>query len=259
MDPEGAVVEGIDRAWLLNAMRQDPVAHGFAAWDIDHEAERVRFLSLQRDGSTVAYLLLWMGDPSRPFVHWVGPPGASAALAKHLPPSPLTVVGTREIVEPVSSQRGPMTVVSLLRLTARPVGPVPQSDDPRVRRVTHADAHALRTWASGHPDRMVKGYARFDPDRHVVWAAFHGDRVVGAAVATVRLPEIWTFNAIFVEPFARGEKLGTALTAHALEAARQAGALAHLNVREDNAPARTVYHRLGYAEHDRVVLLEPKE
>lgn len=257
MSAESRVTDGIDREWLERAFRKDPVMHSFAAWDLDHEPERVRILSLKRDGSTLAYLLVWLGDPARPFVHWVGPVGPASALADHLPPRPLVVVGSPELVEVVTERRGPFTVIPLLRLTARPTGPVVQSDDPRVRRVLADDAERLRAWAANHPDPMVKGYARFDPNQHVVWAAFHGERIVGAAVASVRLPEIWTFNGIYVEPFARGEKLGTALTAHGLEAARRAGALAHLNVREENAPARRVYERLGYVEHDRVVLLEP--
>lgn len=253
------IVAGIDRAWLLRELARDPVSHSFAAWDVDHEVERVRFVSLTRDGTTVAYLLIWLGDPSRPFVHWVGPAEESLSLTDHLPPRPLTVVGTPGLLEEVSRKRGPFAVTTLLRLTARPGGPVPMSDDPRVRRVLEPEAEKLRRWADGHPDPMVRGYARFDPGRHIVWAAFHGDRIVGAAFASVRLPMLWTFNGIFVEPFARGERLGMALTARAMEAARQAGAVAQLNVREGNGPARRVYDRLGFTEWDRVLLLESRE
>jgi GNAT superfamily N-acetyltransferase len=267
MERPPAITEGIDRHWLMQAFQRDPVSHAFAAWDLDHEVDRARFVAYGRPGSTVAYLLIWLGNPAQPFVQWVGPPHESMTLADRLPPRPLSVTGAPAVVEAVAATRGAFTVTSLLRLTARPPGPVPMSDDPRVRPVLGPDADRLRAWASGHPDPMGRGYAQFDPSRHmtephpreVVWAAFHGDRVVGAAFASVRLPSIWTFNGIFVDPFARGEKLGTALTAHALEAARRAGAMAHLNVREDNAPARRAYERLGFTEHDRVVLVEAKD
>ena len=257
MPPPPEVSSGIDRAWLFESLARDPVAHAYAAWDIDHEMDRVRFLCLRRSGSTRAYLLIWLGDPSRPFVHWVGSPEDALLLAEHLPPPPATVLAPESLVEAAAARLGPVTVTSLLRLTARPTGPVAASEDPRVRWITGSDVPRLRAWAEGHPDPMVRGYARFDPARHVVWGAFHGERIVGAAFASVRLPEIWTFNGIYVEPFARGEKLGTVLTAYALEASRRAGALAHLNVREDNAPARRVYDRLGFRLHDRVVLIEP--
>ena len=259
MEESPAVTEGMDRAWLRRAVEQDPVAHSFAAWDVDHEPDRVRFLSYRHGATTVAYLLFWLGEPSCPFVHWVGPPRSSLPLADHLPPRPFVVAGEAGLVEAVTEKRGPFVVTSLLRLVARPSGPVPMSEDPRKRRVTGPDVERLRSWARGHQEPMVRGYARFDPERHVVWGAFHGDRVVGAAFASVRLPQIWTFNAIYVEPFARGERLGMALTAHAVEAARRARATAHLNVRESNLTARHVYERLGFELHDRVVLLEPRE
>lgn len=252
------IVDGIDRSWLAEAVARDPVAHAFAAWDIEYEPERIRLASCCRSGSTIAYLLVWLGDPARPYVHWVGPTEESKGLAERLPPRPLTIVGAPDLVETVVAARGPVSVTPLLRLTARPSAPVWMSDDPRVRRVDVLDADRLRAWAQNHPDPMARGYARFDPARHVVWAAFQGDRVVGAAVATVRLPSMWTFNAIYVEPFARGAKLGTALTAHALEAARRAGAPAQLNVHEDNGLARRVYDRLGFRYHDRLVAMEAK-
>ncbi len=267
MERPPTITEGIDRRWLMEAFHRDPVSHAFAAWDLEYEMDRVRFVAYGRPGSTLAYLLIWLGTPAQPLVHWVGPPQESLPLAERLPPRPLSVAGTPSVVEAVTGTRGPCTVTSLLRLTARPVGPVPMSDDPRVRPALGSDADRLRAWASDHPDPMARGYAQFDPARYsaqpyprdVVWAAFHGDRVVGAASAVVRLPSIWTLTSIYVDPFARGEKLGTALTARGLEASRRAGALAQLNVRENNAPARRVYERLGFVEHDRVVLVEMKD
>ena len=248
---------GIDRAWLAEAVRRDPVMHSLAAWDLDHEPDRARILSCGPPREPAAYLLLWWGDPQRPAVHWVGDPTAGAPLLEHLPPRPLVVLGPEALVPAIESRRGPIVARGIARLTVRPTAPVPGSDDPRVRAVGPIDGERLRLWAHRHADPMVQGYAFFDPARHLVWAAWdERDRVAGVCFASARLPEIWTFTAIYVEPERRGAGIGTALTAHATEAARRAGALAHLNVRLDNPGARRIYERLGYRERDRIASME---
>lgn len=250
------VAEGIDPAWLKDALRREPVRHSFAAWDVQWERERARFVSCRVGGATVGYLLIWLGDPTHPVVHWVGDITSAPELAPYLPARPLTVAAPEEIVPLVQQLRGPASWIPILRLTVRPTAPVPGSEDPRVRALGPADAARLRTWAQRHVDPLVQGYSRFDPQRHTVWGAFEGAEIVGAAFASVRLPEVWTLNGIFVEESARGHGLGLALTAHAVEGARRAGALAHLNVRETNRTARRVYERLGFQEYDRLAWIE---
>ena len=127
-----------------------------------------------------------------------------------------------------------------------------------MRAVGPADAGTLRAWAAHHPSPFVQGYAkfRFDPDRLFAWAAWDGRRPVGVAFASVRLPEVWTLNGIFVEESARREGIGRALTAFGMEAARRAGAPTHLNVREENVGARRVYDRLGFRAVDRIAWIE---
>ena len=54
---------------------------------------------------------------------------------------------------------------------------------------------------------------------------------------------------VFTHPEARGRGLARQMCAALLEQARAAGArVAYLQVDNDNAPARTVYHRLGFAD-----------
>ncbi|MGI0054484.1 MAG: GNAT family N-acetyltransferase [Thermoplasmata archaeon] len=250
------VVEGIDPIWLAEALRRDPVQHSFAAWDVRNEPDRIRLVSWTKNGTTAGYLLIWLADPAHPFVHWFGGTDSIAELGPKLPPRPLTLVVPEEVAPFAAEARAPVTSERILRLTARPSAPLAGSDDPRVRELGPRDLTTLRAWAEPHSDQMARGYARFDPARHVAWGAFDGARIVGAAFASVRLPEIWSFNGIYVEPGSRGHGLGAALSARAVEAARRAGAIAHLNVRESNAAARRVYAHLGFREHDRLLWME---
>ena len=54
---------------------------------------------------------------------------------------------------------------------------------------------------------------------------------------------------VFTHPDARGQGLARWLCAALLVQARAAGArMAYLQVDSDNAPARAIYHRLGFAD-----------
>lgn len=256
MNRPGMVIDGIDRAWLLQASRKDPVRHAYALWDLDHEPIRARFVSYRTAQTTLAYLLVWSGDSKATIVHWVGPGDEAAALASALPPRPVVAVVPEEVGARVRSALAPVEAYSVLRLVAElprtPVSASPSS----ARAVGALDAERLRAWAGTIDSPLVNGYRTFDPAVNVAWGAFEGDRIVGAAAAGVRLPDIWVLNGIYVEPGARGRGHGAALTAAAMAAARAAGARPTLYVREDNDPARRMYERLGFRTLDRLAWID---
>ncbi|MGI0067721.1 MAG: hypothetical protein ACREB9_04790, partial [Thermoplasmata archaeon] len=135
---------GIDRDWLAHAVRQEPVMHAFAAWDLAWEPERIRIFSCGPARSPSGYLLIWLGDPAHPVVHWVGDPRITRALAEHLPPRPFTVGGSPKCVAIVEAARGPVQWSFIHRLIAGPIAEVPGSRDPRVRAVGPDDAAPIR-------------------------------------------------------------------------------------------------------------------
>jgi len=110
----------IDRAWLETAAAADPIAHALALWDLDRYPDRVRFVSALKDERTVGYLLLWLGHPTTPVVHWFGTTEDARALAEGLPPRPMVAVVPEEMRPEVERARGPVTSHVLLRLVADP-------------------------------------------------------------------------------------------------------------------------------------------
>lgn len=245
--------DGIDREWLRQAARSDPVRHAYALWDLDHEPIRARFVSYATARGTHAYLLIWSGDPEATIVHWVDPAGEGLALLPSLPPRPLVAVVPERMGSAVSRALEPATSHSLLRMVAEDPSPISATEpSPHVRAIGAQDAARLRAWGEAMTDPLARGYRTFDPAVNAVWAAFEGDRIVGAATAGVRLPEIWVLNAIYVDPDARGHGHGTALTAAGVAAAREVGARPTLYVREDNLVARRVYERLGFRIFERL-------
>lgn len=129
---------------------------------------------------------------------------------------------------------------------------------PRLRRARAGDVDGMLDLERHFPgDRMsrasVRRFLRVPSARvWVVDAPPHG--LVGALILLVRRNSTTArLYSVVVDPRARGLGLGRRLVQAAERGAREAGCDAvSLEVREDNAAARALYARLGYAERQRL-------
>ncbi len=236
----------LDRAWLERAAAEDPVSHAYALWDLEHEPERIRVVSAVLGDTPLGYLLVWLGHPAGPVVHWVGTDPRLEALAGRLPPRPLTAIVPEEFAPVVRSARGPTQEYPVLVLRARrgsTPGTVPERT---VQRLVAEDAPRLAEFVQRQPPGPVEEYRYLRPAREEIWGAFEEERLVGVCRAAVRLPNLWILGGVYVEEAARGEGWGRSLVARALEASGRAGADLALFVREDRTPARLLYESLGF-------------
>jgi ribosomal protein S18 acetylase RimI-like enzyme len=234
----------IDRAWLERAAAVDPIEHAFALWDLDQYPDRVRFVSATDSRTTHGYLLVWLGHPAAPIVHWVGESTDAGPLVEGLPARPLVAVVPESAQRAVEGARGPTTSVPLLRLVAGPG--TPGTTAPGIRRLGRSDRGTLSRWASGRTNPVVAEYPGLDPEREAIWGFFEGDRLLGVVRAEVRLPTVWLVGGVYVDPAARGRGVGLSLVRAVLDAGRAARAVVALYVREDRPAARTVYERAGF-------------
>lgn len=250
--PEGmtrgtlSVVPGIDGQWLAAAGRLDPSTHAYAMYDLAFEPENARFVTLKEDGHSRAYLLIWQGSRGGPVVHWVGDGPGSERLADELPERPMIAVVPESVAPLVLARRAPAPSYSVLLMERRPEeGPV-ADEAASVRALSAEDAPALRRLSEEYPSFLTNQYRRMDLTRSRVWGCFEAGRLVGVARTPVVLPSVWVIGGIFTVPSARGRGVGRAVTAAVTRAALHTRARAALFVREDNAPARRVYDRLGF-------------
>lgn len=240
----------IDRAWLERAASQDPFVHAYGLWDLDHAPNRIRFVSAVDGDQTVGYLLIWLGHPLQTVVHWVGADPRARALAEALPSRPVVVIVPEVFQDLVVSARGPARPFTLLLLAKDPAStprPDPHSRSTvPVRRLERADHSSLVEFARRSTDPVIAEYPTLDPGEDWIWGAFEQGRLVGVIRAAVRLPDVWLVGGVFVEPTARNRGVGRALVDAALESARGAHVRVGLYVREDRAPARRLYERMGF-------------
>jgi ribosomal protein S18 acetylase RimI-like enzyme len=252
-----SVTPGIDREWLNRAFESEPLSHAFAQFDLIEHPQLVRFFSCRdRSGATFGYLLLWLGNPAFPVVHWVGDDDRARPLLAHLPPPPAIAI--------VPEARSPEVQEALRTPTAAPIlgqirdgknRQLPEPDS-RIRRLGLADMGSLLKWTARQNDPIVSGYARVDLARDYVWGAFDGGELLGIARAQVRLPTLWVLGGVYVAPEARHRGLGLGLTAAGIHAAHAARARVGLWVRENNYEARDLYDALGFRTVERRVWIE---
>ena len=237
----------IDRRWLERVAALDPVAHAFALWDLERNPGRVRFFSAVEGETTLGYLLVWLGHPAAPVVHWFGEGPGVHWLAGVLPPRPCVAIVPPSIADVVEEARGPGRRVRLRVLTREPRGGSgPAAPVPGTRRLTRRDLPELTRWVQLQTDPVTAEYPAIDPDVERAWGAFDGERLVGVVRAEVRLPRVWVLGGVYVEPPARRQGWGRALLGAAVAAADEAGAGAALYVREDREAAQRLYETVGF-------------
>ncbi|MGD0249457.1 MAG: GNAT family N-acetyltransferase [Thermoplasmata archaeon] len=237
----------IDRAWLERVASLDPIDHAFALWDLDRNPGRIRFFSAVEGGTTIGYLLVWLGHPAAPVVHWFGEGPWVRSLVGILPPRPCVAIVPTSVAPTVEAVRGPGRRSPLLVLARDPRMPLRFTEGtPAVRPLLREDLPRLSTWSRQQNDPVAAEYPFLDPEVERAWGAFDGERLVGVVRAEVRLPRVWVLGGVYVEPTARGRGWGRVLLGAAVSAAEGSGAQVALYVREDRTAARSLYESVGF-------------
>lgn len=123
----------------------------------------------------------------------------------------------------------------------------------RVRRARATDAARIAEMEKHFPsdrlsDRAIRRFLR-SPRAHVLVATERSQVLANLVLLTRSRSKIARIYSIVVDRPGRGRGLAKRLVAHAERVARNAGCdRVALEVREDNAAARGLYARLGYAE-----------
>jgi ribosomal protein S18 acetylase RimI-like enzyme len=252
------IVEGIDRAWLAEAFRRSPVPHAYAMWDLEQTPDKVRFVSCRRGAETIAYLLIWTGNPSGPVVHWVGADEEATPLVDRFPSRPLMAVVPAVVGPRVLARLHPALSESLLTLYRPWSAEPPPYTAPFTRPLRRFDHAALESFVRQYPNPLVSSYTAFDPGAERAWGAFSPatGALEGVAKTSAQLPGLWFITGVFVAPDARGRGLATALTAGLVRDALRVHAASALYVREPNLAARRAYEKIGFQHFDRRLLVD---
>ena len=242
----GPVHEGIDAAWLAAEAEREPAVHAYAVWDLERAPASTRFVVWEGPGGRRSYLLVWLGDPTAPIVHWIGDDPEDLPLLDAFPPDTSVAVVP---VRAMDAIRRRFTVANAepLLILQRPKGlTLPLIGRAPAVRLAPDRAEELRAFAERYPEMLTRPYRSIDLAVERVWGSYEASSLLGVARVTVALPRIWIVSGVFVAPSARGKRHGRALTVAATAESQRADADAGLFVREQNEPAVRLYRSLGY-------------
>ena len=170
------VREGIDPVWLAEACEREPVLHVYAAWDLENAPGSTRFVTWGGDGPQRSYLLIWLGDPAKPVVHWVGEEPDDLALASEIPDEVSVAVVPERAIEPLRARFPNVAVEPPLTMARRPDRPPPEGLRTRARRLSQSHADALRAFADRYPDMLTRPYRAPRPHRRADLGKLRGPR-----------------------------------------------------------------------------------
>lgn len=229
-------------------LERDRLMSAYALADIDQpEIEGARWWLARRDGEIAAAVLVVEGLPFRPCFA-TGAADAVAAIFREAIREPRVLLAapprTRPAIE--STYRFERVdhmlrmAVSLRRFRPRITQRVARLGPEDVDAVIELYGHASRTYFT--PERMK---------REIYYGIYQGDVLVSAAGTHVRSARagIAAVGNVLTRIAYRGRGMARSVTSAVTEAALDEHRDVVLNVREDNAPAISVYERLGYATH----------
>lgn len=242
------VFETRDREVLRDRLARDPVASAYLLGDLDPRFfDDARFLVAE--GGAEAVVLVYTGL-SVPALLAVGDADGVRAILE----DPKAKVPRRFDAHLLPAHRGAFEagralsgVRPMVRMRLGEAKAAPASGGLEVRRLGPEDAGALLPVYADYPGHH---YEPGQLDRGVYVGGFAGGRLVSVAGTHVHAPEegVCALGNIVTARDARGRGHATAVVARLVSEVRGTCPVVVLNVREDNAPARACYRRVGFED-----------
>jgi len=237
---------------LLKLYFNDPIEHVYFMYDIIYAIDKTDIYLALSNNDVIGYLLIWKGADVAGVHIW----GDAEPLIRFLPTDiPMTIQVYNDDLFKL--------VVSHLKFKGGKVLSKPyynMSVNEQNFKLYHSDK-AIRL-SEKDLDAFIElrkiqisDIARREINRKealeimIKWRyyGFYMDnKLVSIACAFVRLNEVWIIGGVFTHPDFRGRGYAKIVTSAITQNALNSGAIAFLQVREDNIPAIRAYKALGY-------------
>jgi GNAT superfamily N-acetyltransferase len=233
-------------------LERDRLMAAYALADIDQpQTERARWWIARRDGEIAAVVLVVEGLPFRPCFA-TGAVDGLAAIFRDAIREPRVLLAT----PPRSRSAVEMTYrferVDHMQRMAVNIQRFRPRINQKVKRLGTDDLDAMID-LYGHASRTYFTPVRIQ--REIYFGIFHGDALVSAAGTHVRSTRsgVAAVGNVLTRLAYRGRGMARSCTSAVTEVALEQHRDVVLNVREDNAPAISVYERLGFFTHGQFI------
>ncbi|MEM3010238.1 MAG: GNAT family N-acetyltransferase [Candidatus Bathyarchaeia archaeon] len=236
-----------NRFHVINFLRNDPVKHVFALYDLQYEWEKTEMYVAFDDKNIVkGYLLIYKGL-AYPSVILEGDVNIAEKLLTFLQEERFILHVSPELLSPVEGKYpdAKSYVEDWMIVKRGEMRPFPSN---KARKLRLKDAERLAELYATFPERpnVEAKLCRELIRNGTTYGIFAEKKLVSTARAWLQLPEVWLIGGVLTHPDYRNRGYATevvsALTAEALDSAKAAV----LFVRSDNEAAKRVYLKIGY-------------
>ena len=233
-------------------LERDRLMAAYALADIDQpEVEGARWWIARRDGDIAAVVLVVEGLPFRPCFA-TGASEGLAAIFREAIREPRVLLATPPRSRGAIEMTYRFERVDHMRRMYVNIQRFRPHINHEVRRLRGDDLDAVIDFY-GHASRTYFTPARME--REIYFGVFVGEALVAAAGTHVRSTKsgLAAVGNVLTRLAYRGRGMARSCTSAVTETALEQHREVVLNVREDNAPAISVYERLGYLTHGQFI------
>lgn len=242
-------IDGSNKGILQAYLRRDVVRHAFALFDLTFAFGSTDFYVAADKNQVTGYLLIYRNTALKyPSVIIDAETDAAEKLLGLLPREKAVLFCSGELLARVREKVKDTGVYreSLMAITK---GEERLIRDNPAKRLTIEDAKKLAGLYSelGTANRQVDlDSVRNQLALNPFYGIYDGGELVSVAGVYVTMPEVCIIGGVFTRAAHRGKGFAKLATSAVLEHALRTSSLATLYVRSDNAPAISVYEKLGF-------------
>lgn len=236
-----------NRLQVINCLRNDPVKHIFALYDLQREWEKTEMHIVFNNKNFVkGYLLIYRGL-AYPSVILEGDRNVAEKLLTFLREERFILHVSPELLAMVQGKY-PNAKLYVEDWMVAKKGETRFFTSDKTRRLRLRDAKLLAELYATFPERphVEAELCRELIKKGITYGVFVEEKLVSSACALIQLPEVWFIGRVLTHPNYRNRGYATQVVSALTEEALNSAEAAVLFVRSDNEAAKRVYLKIGY-------------
>jgi RimJ/RimL family protein N-acetyltransferase len=235
-----------NRQNVVDALRQGPIRHVFAFYDLQFKPEQTTCHVAYENQRLAGYILIYRAFECPSVILECPPHLVSELLAyldedrfiMHSPPDLLSAIETKY-------QRAKHYVEAWM-LVKR--GQATAFPSPNVRRLNREDAQQFATLLSTRRERKNVNASKYIEwlKEQPMYGVFINGKLVSYAGSFIQTPQVWMIGGVYTHPRHRNQGYATQATSAITQQALCKAECAALFARANNTPAIKAYEKIGY-------------
>ena len=235
-----------NRQNVVDTLRQDPIRHVFAFYDLQFKPEQTACHVAYENQRLAGYILIYRAFEC-PSVVLECPPHLGSELLAHLDEDRFIMHSPPDLLPAIETKYPHAEhYVEAWMLVKRNQSVVSPSEN--VRRLCPEDAQQLAVLLSTRRERKKVDVSKCVGwlDEQPMYGVFIDGELVSYAGSFIQTSQVWMIGGVYTHPDYRNRGYATQATLAITQQALRSAESAALFARADNAPAIKAYTKIGY-------------